>query len=119
MSQPVDLKQRLKDIGQRLAQARKTAGLSQTQAARLMGLSEVASTISGWELGRGGLSMEHFMHLCEIYDVSEEWVLTGVNPDFDPAELMQKIDQSSGLIKDELEDLMELFAMLRQDKGGA
>ncbi len=75
-------------ILKRLIEARKAAGLSQTQVAKMVGLS-IASSFSDIESGKNTLSVERLIELVGIYDVSIEWVLTGVNPYFDPQTVIE------------------------------
>ncbi len=68
----------------RLIEARKAAGLSQSQAAKLLGYA-AASSLSQLEGdyrdSEPNISM--FLKMCEVYDISPVWALTGINPDFD------------------------------------
>lgn len=100
-------------ILERLAQARTHAGLSQSQAAKLMGF-ESASTISHYESGLRKVDLETFIKLAEIYDVSEVWLLTGHNPDFDEQRWLQLM-QNTSIAMEDLDKLMETMKMLRQD----
>lgn len=105
----------IRGILDRLIKARKGAGLSQSQVAKLTGYVGAASTVSDWEAGKNDISLKLFLTLCRLYDCSVEWVLTGINPNFDPSDLMQKIQGASEAVKADLEDLMELLAMMRQE----
>jgi len=60
----------------RLPLARQQAGLSQAQAAKLLGFSR--PTITEIEAGRRKLTMEELVSFSDIYDVSVEW-LSGKN----------------------------------------
>lgn len=62
-------------FSERLKQAREQAGLSQTQAARLLNGSR--SNIWRWETGNPEMSAETLRRVAEIYDVSTDWLLTG------------------------------------------
>lgn len=73
----------------RLALARKRAGLSQGQAAQLMGYT-ATSTISHYESGARELSLENFLKLCDLYGISPLWAITGKGSDFDHRLLLQK-----------------------------
>lgn len=68
----------------RLIEARKATGLSQTQAAKLLGFKG-ASSLSQIETDCRNTepNLTLFLKMCEIYDISPVWALTGVNPDFD------------------------------------
>ena len=90
----------------RLIEARKVSGLSQTQVARMVGLS-IASSFSDIETGKNPLSVQRLIDLCEIYGVSIEWVLTGVNPYFDP----QQIIEATGRMNEDMDKIMNLLSM--------
>lgn len=83
---------RVSAVLQRLAHARKQAGLTQAQAGKLIGLS--TSGFCDVEVGRNPLTLERFFELCDLYDVNETWALTGVNPDFDPQQVIEKLGES-------------------------
>lgn len=72
----------------RLIKARKAAGLSQGQVAKLLGLSGTASSVSQWERGGRGLDIQRLIELCDLYGVSVVWVISGRNPEFDITQLM-------------------------------
>lgn len=101
----------LKEILGRMTTARKQAGLSQSQAARLLGLGG-ASSLSPIETGEVPLTLERFLKMCELYDISQEWALSGVNPDFDP----QPLIEAFGGMTDQAERVIELAASLRRNK---
>jgi transcriptional regulator with XRE-family HTH domain len=95
------------EIMKRLVLARKRAGLSQGQAAKLVGL-DFAFVIEEYEAGQGDLTLSRFLKLCDIYGVSPVWALTGVNPDFDAAsvlEVMGRVTEDSAAILDILSSL--------------
>jgi transcriptional regulator with XRE-family HTH domain len=72
----------------RLIESRKAAGLSQGQVAKLLGLSGSAATISQWERGGRGLDLHRLLQLRDLYGISIEWLMTGVNPHFDLSDLV-------------------------------
>lgn len=100
----------LKEILERLATARKKAGLSQSQVARL--INRDPALIVGIESGHYPLSMERFLQLCGIYGVSEIWVLTGINPYFDPAGAVAAAERNN-MPEAEMRDFVETLAMLK------
>ena len=57
----------------RIKEARKMAGLSQSQVAELLGLQRPA--ISEMEAGNRKISAEEIAKLADIYDVSPSWLL--------------------------------------------
>lgn len=85
-----DIDRQVQAIKARLVAARKRAGLTQTQAAQLVGLAR-ASSLSQYENDRSIPNLWLFLHLCEVYGVSPVWALTGVNPEFDPMPLMDAL----------------------------
>lgn len=100
-----------RQIINRLIEARKAAGLSQTQAAKLLGYS-AASSLSQLEGdyrdSEPNLSM--FLKMCEVYEISPVWALTGVNPDFDE----EAFDQLTQGVNASLEDIYNLKETLKR-----
>lgn len=103
------MSEQLQAILERITTARKNAGLSQSQAAVKLGLGG-ASSLSPIERGDVPLTMERFLAMCELYDMSPEWAITGVNPYFDP----QPIIEAAGGLTESAEQVIELLASLRQ-----
>lgn len=104
-------------ILKRLTRAREQAGLSQSQAAKLIGMSS-GSAISHYESGARELSVVTLLELCKVYDVSEAWVLTGINPNFTDEQRQAVIDAYAKNINIAIEDLhttLELLESLRQN----
>lgn len=98
------------DVLERLARARTYAGLSQSQAAVLMGFDS-SSTISHYESGMRSLTVENLLRMCEIYDANLTWVMTGVNPKFDPA-LFFEAAKKSKMAAAEFDKLMDLLEVV-------
>lgn len=102
----------------RLIEARKAAGLSQTQAAKLLGWS-AASTLSqvegDYRTTEPSLSM--FLKMCDIYGISPIWALTGCNPDFDERAFNQMISNTNIIFEDamKLRDTLERITTARAD----
>jgi transcriptional regulator with XRE-family HTH domain len=65
-------------MGQRLAQARKARGLTQTQVGTLFA-SEKAR-VSAWEKGKNMPSAEQVARMADEYGVSVEWLILGSTP---------------------------------------
>ena len=63
-------------ISERLQELRKNAGLSQEQVAEMLGLSRQA--LSKWESGQGKPDIENIIKLSEIYHVSTDYILLGI-----------------------------------------
>ena len=74
----------MKDIGYRLAEARKNCGMTQAEAAEKLYIT--AASISSWERGNSIPDTEKIPEIAELYDVSLEWLLTGKLP---PAEIIE------------------------------
>ena len=62
-------------IGERIAQLRKEAGLSQLQLAELMEVSRQA--VSKWETGQMIPDTQKLIHLAEVLDTDVEYLATG------------------------------------------
>ncbi|MCR9245627.1 MAG: helix-turn-helix transcriptional regulator [bacterium] len=66
--------EQLRGIGARLAQARHKAGLSQTAAAKEIGLAR-GQSIGDYEQGKFDFQVSRLAELCALYRVSTDWVL--------------------------------------------
>lgn len=110
--------ERVKAILHRLIVARGNAGLSQSQVAKLL-CYESAATISLCEAGQRRLDMVMFLRLCDIYDVSPVWALTGVNPDFDVQAWYEKMKTTHTSVNDlrRTADLLESCMYAGEKKG--
>lgn len=64
------------DIAERLQELRKKAGYSQEQVAEKLGISRQA--ISKWESGQGKPEIDNVVKLTEIYGVSADYILLGI-----------------------------------------
>jgi DNA-binding XRE family transcriptional regulator len=87
-----NIDRQIEQIKARLVMARKNAGLTQTQAAKLVGLGR-ASSLAQHEGSRSIPNLRLFLRLCEVYMVSPIWALTGANPDFDPQPIMDALHE--------------------------
>lgn len=105
---------RLDQIRERLAIARKQAGLSQSQLAKFMGYIGTASTISDIESGKNTLSVEHLLRYAVWCDVSEVWLLTGTNPDFDIQAFWDAVGPVADDVREDMVSLANLLESLRQ-----
>lgn len=95
------IEDKVRQILDRLIEARKAAGLSQTQAAKLLGYT-AASTLSQIEgdFRDTEPKISMLLKMCEVYDVSIIWVLTGTNPDFDESAFDDLTQFSNAALKD-------------------
>lgn len=102
-------------IAERLKEARKLAGLSQGQVARMLGLHR--PSVSGMEAGSRRVSADELAQLAEIYDVSVAW-LAGEAPailDARDPKLELAARELAKLKPDDLEHLLRLLAAMRSD----
>ncbi len=98
-----------KEILTRLAQARMAAGLSQRQVDKMLGASSFETQTM--EAGQYTLTMGRFLKLCELYDCNPTWALTGLNPDFDPAPIIERARRVK-MDADDLLALLDTFTMM-------
>ena len=105
-------------IGKRLKEARKLAGLSQAQAAHVLGIHR--PSISEIESGNRRISAEELSELCEVYDVTPDWVL-GRKPEtllVDDPKLQLAARELAKLKPDDLKRLLRLIASMQHDGDG-
>jgi transcriptional regulator with XRE-family HTH domain len=102
-------------IAARLRAAREQAGLSQGQAAKLLGLQR--PTVSEIEAGRRKVSAEEVTKFADVYDVSVSWI-TSADPEVpDPAvELAAR--ELTKLKREDLDRVLHLLRTLRKAGGG-
>lgn len=101
-------------IASRLREARKMAGLSQSQVANMLGLHRPSVTES--ELGKRKVSADELAKLSEIYDVSESWLLgtdaERLDPQKDRIQLAARELQK--LNPEDLDRLLVVLASMRK-----
>lgn len=102
-------------VPERLKEARKLAGLSQGQVAKMLGLHRPA--ISEMEAGNRRVSADELAHLAEIYDVNIAWLVGKVSEKIDPANprLELAARELAKLKPDDLERLLRLLAAMRDE----
>lgn len=100
-------------IATRLREARKVAGLSQGQVARLLVMHR--PTISEIEAGNRRISAEEFTKFAETYDVTVSWLLgeSSEQLETDDPRLQLAARELSKLKPDDLERLLRLLASMR------
>lgn len=76
-------------IGQRIQQCRKSHGLTQEALAERMGVS--IQMISNLERGKKAIRIDNLIRLCEILQVSSDYLLTGREGQKETQELQLKI----------------------------
>src|SRR5262245_10188962 len=97
-------------IAERLKEARKLAGISQSHVAKMLDLHR--PSVSEIEAGNRRVSAEELVQLAEIYDVSVAWLL-GEAPDTLSAQdprLELAARELSKLKPDDLDLLLKLLA---------
>ena len=62
-------------LGDRIAQLRRQAGLSQEQLGEQLEVSRQA--VSKWESGQTTPELQYILALCRLFQVSSDWLLTG------------------------------------------
>ena len=109
-------------IASRLREARKMAGISQGQVAKLLEMHR--PTISEIEAGNRRVSAEELSKFAEMYDVTVSWLLaeTAEQLETDDPRLQLAARELSKLKPDDLDRLLRLLASMRSsdtDNGGA
>lgn len=108
-------------IASRLREARKMAGISQGQVAKLLEMHR--PTISEIEAGNRRVSAEELSKFAEIYDVTVSWLLaeTAEQLETDDPRLQLAARELSKLKPNDLDRLLRLLASMRSsetDDGG-
>ena len=67
----------LRDMGQRIMVRRKSLRMTQEELAEKLGVS--TQMISNLELGKKAIRPENLARVCEVLDLSVDFVLTGTN----------------------------------------
>lgn len=105
-------------IAERLREARKAAGLSQGQVAKLLQMHR--PTISEIEAGNRRVSAEELMKFAETYDVTVSWLLgeTAEQLEVNDPRLQLAARELSKLKPDDLDRLLRLLASMRSSDTG-
>ena len=111
MSNPENMECRR--IAERLREARKLAGLSQNQVAKMLGLHR--PSVSEMEAGNRRVSASELAHLSEIYDVDIAWLLGNAPQTFNvhDSRLELAARELSKLKPEDLDRLLKLLAIMR------
>ena len=108
--------ERRAQIAGRLRMARETAGLSQGQVAKRLGMHR--PTISEIEAGRRRVSAEEFAIFADMYGVDANWLTEGSSDRTEGTEkIMLAARQLSKLRDQDLDRLLDLLQMLRGGEG--
>lgn len=70
------------ELKDRIALARKQAGLSQEQLGERLGVSRQA--VSKWESGQANPDVDYLARMCDVLEVSSDWLLLGREPEAAP-----------------------------------
>ena len=106
------MESRRQAIAARLRAAREQAGLSQGQAAKVVGLHRPA--ITEIEAGRRGVNAEELAALAEAYGVSVNWLVEAENAD-PGRDRMELAARELGKLKaEDLDRLMKLLSSLKR-----
>ncbi len=79
------------DIGKRIQQRRKQMGYTQEQIANMMNVS--IQMVSNLERGNKSIRIENLVNLCQILQVSSDYILTGKSTELDNKVLVNKISK--------------------------
>lgn len=103
------------EIGERLRQARESAGLSQGQAAKLLGLHR--PSISEMEAGRRKVSADELLQLARIYGADISRLAGEVDDDSDAQSKLLRLAarELASLNQEDLEKLLDVINMIRND----
>jgi transcriptional regulator with XRE-family HTH domain len=102
-----------RDLGARIAQARKDRGLSQQQLADRLGVAQ--QTLAHYEVGRVRIAVSMLPVLTEILDLSLDEILFGQSPERTPGKrgpasrLQQQVDAISQLPRAKQKFVVEML----------
>ena len=71
------------ELKDRIALARKQAGLSQEQLGERLGVSRQA--VSKWESGQANPDVDYLARMCDVLKISSDWLLLGREPESGPS----------------------------------
>ena len=104
-------------IASRLRAAREAAGLSQGQAAKLLGMHR--PTISEIEAAHRKVSGDELVRFAELYGVTVDWIAgSSEAPDPSSERIMLAARQLSKMKDKDLDRLLSVLQMLRKTGGG-
>src|SRR6266849_3083839 len=111
---PMAENERLAIIATRIREARKAAGLSQGQVARLLGLQR--PSVSEIEAGNRRVSGDEIVRLAELFEVRPNWLLGEGADRADPRDdKLQLAARELGKLKPEdLDRLLAVLASMRE-----
>ncbi len=98
----------LREIGQRIAARRRQCGYTQEQMAGMMDVS--IQMVSNLERGMKSIRIENLVKLCQILDVSTDYILTGKQTYQDSYGLAERIAGLSTENRKTIELLVTYFS---------
>ncbi len=102
-------------VAERLRRARDLAGLSQGQAAKLLGMHR--PTISEIEAGRRRVSVDELKRFADLYHVSLSWLMDSASEQhYDPRVLLAARELAK-LRTEDVDRLISLLAVLKKPEG--
>jgi transcriptional regulator with XRE-family HTH domain len=103
-------------IASRIRDARRMAGLSQGQVAKLLGLQR--PSVTEMEAGNRAVTAEELAKLAEIYEASATWLLGEGSAQLDPHDdrLHLAARELQKLKKNDLDRLLSILASLRDQE---
>ncbi|BCZ46212.1 hypothetical protein psyc5s11_22790 [Clostridium gelidum] len=84
-------------ISERLQKLRKQGSYSQEQLAEKLGVTRQA--ISKWESDQGNPDINNIVKLSEVYNVSTDYLLKGVEPIIEPIEIDSKQNSDNCILR--------------------
>lgn len=103
------------EIAERLRRARKAAGLTQGQAAKLLGLHR--PSVCEMEAGRRKVSADELLQLAQMYGVDMSWLAGKQDDESAPQERIVKIAarELASLKEEDLQKLLSAINLIRHD----
>lgn len=106
---PADLRA---EIAARLRMARETAGLSQGQVAKRLGMHR--PTVSEIEAGRRRVSAEEITQFADLYGIDSNWITRGASDTVPSNDKIILAARQLSMLKDkDLDRLMQIIQMFR------
>jgi transcriptional regulator with XRE-family HTH domain len=101
-----------KSIGKRVARLRNDAGLTQLKLSEMINIHE--KNLSSIERGINGLSMETLIALCEVFNISADYILFGEKERNTNTPLQNLVAKLEPDLQTYAEDFMELFVKMAE-----
>lgn len=98
----------------RLKELRKELGLSQTEFANRLGLTQ--STIALLEHGKTPITDKHIKPICSVFNVNENWFKTGEGHMFSEDPVIELIDKTASRLNASNQEYLLSIAKAMLDK---